>query len=262
MIKKGTSKQNIAIIVLSLLLLLSIIFGATYSYFNGVTGELISGTVTTATLKVEISGYDTDLKEEATFQLARDNNDENIVPGQPLTNTALRINNSSPVNTYMVVTYSLNIEGNNEAENPIDTTIMDAMNLKEAAVGDGWRKHSHTCKDGSTKLHTLVYLGNEIKGVSVNKGEGDGIFIASQRDENGNNYSLVLNYDCLVIPTSWGNEMQGKTISITFTAYVIQAEYLNTTYSGVVSTDLNNRTASIAAAVISEFNLDKTTQKV
>lgn len=253
MIKKGASKQNIAIIVLSVLLLLSIVFGTTYSYFNGASQDLISGTVTTATLTVSISGVD-ESGQTTPFELHTGS--DKVIPGQPLHNTRLQIKNESPVNTYMMVLYTLNII-DNDTDNPIDTSIMEVLDLQEEAVGDGWRKYDYACNNGTTKLCTLIYLGNKNAGATVASGEGDGIFIASTT--TGTNTSLVLHPDCIKIPTSWENEMQGKTISVSFTAYVVQSQALSDRYPDVKNDNINTRVSGIAKAIIEEFALDKTT---
>ena len=250
MIKKGASKQNIVIIVLSILLLLSIVFGTTYSYFNGASQDLISGTVTTATLTVSISGVD-ESGQTTPFELHTGS--DTVIPGQPLHNTRLQIKNESPVNTYMMVLYTLNII-NNDTDTPIDTSIMEVLDLQEDAVGDGWRKYDYTCKNGKTKLCTLIYLGNKVSGKTVASGEGDGIFLSSA----DKNTSLVLHPDCIKIPTSWENEMQGKTISVSFTAYVVQAQALSDMYPDVANDNLNTRVSAISKAIIEEFALDKT----
>lgn len=252
MIKKGASKQNIAIIVLSVLLVLSIIFGTTYSYFNGASQDLVSGTVTTATLSVSISGVD-ESGQTTPFELHTGS--DKVIPGQPLHNTRLQIKNESPVNTYMMVLYTLNII-NNDDDNPIDTSVMEVLDLKEDAVGDGWRKFDYTCNDTKTKLCTLVYLGNKKSGETVADGEGDGVFISSA--STGISTSLVLHPDCIKIPTSWENEMQGKTISVTFTAYVVQSVALHERYPDVGNEDLATRLQGISTAIIEEFALDRT----
>ncbi len=257
MIKKGASKQNIAIIVLSVLLLLSIVFGTTYSYFNGASQDLVSGTVTTATLTVTI--YSEDESGQTTpFELHTDGN--KVIPGQPLSNTKLQVRNDSPVDTYMMVLCKLNVYKENDDENgnkviddQFDTSAMEVLNIRPAAIGKCWRKYDYTCNDGKTKLCTLVFLGNQKAGASVADGTGDGIFIAG----TGSTTSLVLEADSLVVPTSWENEMQGKTISVTFTAYVLQAQALSARYPNIKNDD--TRLSGIAKAIIEEFALDKTT---
>ena len=258
--KKVTSKQNIAIIVLSILLLISIIFGVTYSYFNGRSNELTNtGNITMATLKVEISGYDETIGQTTDFSLHTDGT--KVVPGQPLSNTALQISNTSPVATYMAVVYSLKIITKDEEgkEVIIDApSEMEAMDIQNSSVGDGWRKQSYLCNDGTSRLNLLVYLG----GSDENKGRGYGIFPqAASAEEPGT--SLVLDGDCLKVPESWGNDMQGKTVTLTFTAYIIQADAISNKYPSIldgeeIEEDAKLRTEAIANMFVSEFALDTT----
>ena len=245
--KKVTSKQNIAIIVLAILLLISIGFGVTYSYFNGRSTELTNnGSVTLATLHVEINGYDTLENKTTEFSLHTDGSE--VVPGQPLSNTALQISNSSPVDTYMVVVYSLHI-----VDNPtnIDTTKMEAMDIQESSVGDGWRKQVYTCNDTETKINLLVYLGGE-------DGNGSGVFSKSV-DPTNPRTSLVLNSDCLKVPESWDNDMQGKTVTLSFTAYIIQAEAMKNVYPDIQNSDMLIRKNAISEMFVTEFAMDTTT---
>ena len=253
--KKVTSKQNIAIIVLSILLLISIGFGVTYSYFNGRSNELTNtGKVTMATLKVEINGVDETSGETTTFSLHTDGTE--VVPGQPLSNTALQISNSSPVATYMAVVYSLKIvtkddDGNETIVNA--PSELEAMDIQKASVGDGWRKQLLTARDEKSTINMLIYLGGS-------EGTGTGIFSAG--NTNSPNKSIVLDADCLKVPESWDNKMQGRTVTLTFTAYVIQADAISSKYPDILvsqTPDVEERTEAIAKMFVAEFNLDTTT---
>ncbi|MBQ8430478.1 MAG: hypothetical protein IJX26_00830 [Clostridia bacterium] len=256
MIKKTTSKQTIAIVVLTILLVLSIAFGATYSYFNGSSEGYISGNVVTATLDVALTGPD---GQASSFSLHTEGSE--VIPGQPLNNTALKVNNLSPVTTYMVVTFALGIQDNDTNVTTLD--YIDAMDFRtnNGVVGDGWRKYSHLCNDGVSKIHTLVYLGNNNKGSTVSKGMGDGVFQA-RPSADADNESLVFDADCLRVPKSWTNDMQGKTFIVMFKAYVIQSTALSENYPDIVNDDVLVRTAGIAKAVINEFTLDTTSTSI
>ena len=258
MVKKKTTKQNVAIIVLSILLLVSIAFGVTYSIFSGSSDELTSGSITTATLTVGIQAVPDDTlwkpedeywQNSSSFQL---HTAGNILPGQPLENTALQVGNTSPVPTYMVVIYTLEIS--NDTSDPDEESFiqadgtMDVMDLKADAVGSDWVKKVHICNDGASKIHSLVYLGNN--------GNGNGIFPAAVNNQAQT--SLALHAGSLKVPTSWQNDMQGKSIRVNFVAHVIQAEALSETYPDVVNQDANVRAEGILKSIITEFNLDNT----
>lgn len=253
MAKKGISKQNIAIIVLSILLLLSIVFGATYSYFNGSAENKIAGSITTATLKVDLSGPD--ISDSSSFSLHT--GDNSVVPGQALSNTELRIKVDSTINTYMLVTYSMTIyndKDKQEINTDIDPTVWDILDINPDAAGQNWQIYNHLCEDGKTKICSLVYMGDDLLGV-FNPNVSH--YPASKNIEN--NVSIVLQAGALRVPTPWTNDFQGKTIAVTFSAYVVQAEALEQAYPAIITSDPDDRREAIAQAIISEFGLDKTT---
>lgn len=255
MVKKRISKQNVIIIILSVLLLVSVGFGATYAYFSGSSKQLTSGYITTAVLHVNLSAIPDEDHQSDTFQLvAEPNNDDKlrdkVVPGQSLTNTALEIQNTSPVETYMMVVYKLAILG--KVPNAPDQTIPDASKIKaleltKDAVGDGWRMITHTCRDGSSLINALVYLGDN--------GTGNGVFTPKESIDECK--SLVLNADCLRVPSNWGNEMQGTKIQVTFTGYVLQSTGLDLNYKNELEVingpDAQARAEAIAKIMINEF---------
>lgn len=251
--KKKVSKQNIAIIVLSVLLLVSIGFGATYSYFNGRSDTLSSGSVTTATLNVSLhNGGDDDnpaSSDTAPFQL-HDSTDK-VVPGQPLINTALQLKNNSPTEVYAVVVYTLTYTDNKGVvhDNPIEVIPMD---LQKNTVGSGWRKATYEKEDGS-KIYALVHLGaKDLSGNNTTAGEGYGVLGANTATD-------VLGVNCLKIPETWNNDMQGATITLTFQAYIIQSTAVATQYPGIQDTDVETRKDNILSMFVAEFNLDTTT---
>lgn len=253
--KKVTSKQNIAIIVLSVLLLISIGFGATYSYFNGRSNTLTNnGKVTLATMTVDFTYEGKEAGKDSTTPFTLHSSGTRVVPGQPLSNIALAIDNKCPVDTYMVVVYSLHII-ETETINGEPTEVLKpapevvAMDIREESVGDGWRKNIKTCRDEKTLICMLVYMGDN--------GVGDGIFHTTDEDQK----SKVLDSECLKVPESWGNDMQGKTVTLTFTAYVIQAEAISNAYPNILPSKtpgVEERTDAIAQMFIDEFNLDTT----
>lgn len=247
MIKKGTSKQNVAIIVLIVLLLLSITFGATYSYFNGSTAPINSGQVTTAILHIDLVGSSGENNDMITISQNK------IVPGQPLSNTALTIYNYSEVSTYMMVIFTFTAE-KTETHEKVDTTNLDVLDISDGATKEGWVKTTYTCKDGVSKIYGVVYMGSSALGV---KGQGDGIISPKTA---GQEYSVleVLNADCLKAPSSWGNALQGCTLTFNFIAYAIQSEDIPYRFQEVDNEDANTRRLAIAEAIIELNGLDLT----
>ena len=256
------SKQNIAIIILSALLILSLGFGATYAYFSGSSDQLVSGYITTAVLNVELDPLDTlnNKLDKTSFELEM-NSKKNIIPGQPLSNTALQVTNTSPVPTYMMVVYTLQIleKLDNAPDKDIpDASKMEAMNIQEDAVGDGWRMVAHTCNDGSTIISSLVYLGDN--------GNGNGVCNAATTNPDGSVKgveSKVLSAGCLMVPPSWDNKMQGAKIRLTFTAYILQVEGLSINYPQLSGKNFNDLTGErkaevLADVMIKEHRIDTT----
>lgn len=258
MIKKGTSKQNIAIIVLIVLLLLSITFGATYSYFNGSTNQVTGGSITTAILRIDLAGeYDPSQIEIGSGRDGITILQGKIVPGQPLANTALSIYNYSEVATYMMVIFTFSAEKATTGE-VVDTKDLDVLDIQDGSTCDGWVKHTYTCNDGS-KMYGVVYMGNSESGEI---GKGDGVIPKWQdavTDPNAN-YSIlnVLTSDCLQAPTSWGNALQGCTLTFSFTAYAVQTEGMSEIYTGIVNENYDVRRSAIAKAIIELNGLDNT----
>ncbi len=253
MAKKGISKQNVAIIVLSILLLLSIVFGATYSYFNGSAENKIAGSITTATLKVELGG--SDFSDSSSFSLHT--GDSNVVPGQALYNTELRIKIDSSIKTYMMVTYTMTIYNDTdkrELNDEIDPTVWDILDINPDAAGQNWQIYNHLCEDGKTKICSLVYMGDDKLGVFDPNVPH---YPVSKNIDN--NVSIVLQAGALRVPTPWNNDFQGKTIAVTFSAYVVQATGLKDSYPSINTEDEDIRREAIAKAIIQEFDLDKTT---
>ena len=85
MIKKKSNAQNIIIIILCILLVVSIAFGVTYSYYNGKT-DLIKGTITTANLSIELHD-DKGITSE--FSISAPIDEMYMVPGNNLNNLEL-----------------------------------------------------------------------------------------------------------------------------------------------------------------------------
>lgn len=257
MIKKGTSKQNIAIIVLIVLLLLSITFGATYSYFNGSTNQVTGGSITTAILRIDLAGeYDPQQIEIGSGRDGVTILQGKVVPGQPLANTALSIYNYSEVSTYMMVIFTFTAQKATTGE-VVDTTGLDVLDIQEGSTCDGWVKHTHTCNDGS-KIYGVVYMGNDSETGEIGKGYG---VIPKWQDaitDPSANYSIlnVLTSDCLQAPKSWGTALMGCTLTFSFTAYAIQTESISDKYTGVVNENSDVRRSAIAKAILELNGLD------
>ena len=131
MIKKKSNGQSIVIVILCILLLISIGFGVTYSYYNGKT-NLVKGTITTANLSIELhddSGKTTEFSISAPF------GEEFLVPGNSLNNVELNIYNKCNKKTYMVVVYSLSAIKNDETKQDVTSQVTkQSLSKKERLI--------------------------------------------------------------------------------------------------------------------------------
>ena len=108
MVKKKVSGQTIAIIILAMLLLVSIVFGGVYAYYSARSSK-VYGNIVMANLKINLTSKleDGDQTGETGSSEIMISNNTDVVPGQPLTNTPLTIENLSSVPIYLVVVYQI-----------------------------------------------------------------------------------------------------------------------------------------------------------
>lgn len=206
MIKKKTSKQNVIIAILCILLIISIVFGFTYSYYNG-NSNLVKGTITTANLSIELHD---DTGKTSEFSISAPFGEEYLVPGNNLNNVELNIFNKSTRPTYMVVVYTLSAIKVDTGED-ISDLLKDspAISFQENAINrDVWTPIIYECEN-SNAIYTCL-VGNEI---FQGKGDSEGVYIN------------VLSENSIKLPgKEWGNVLQNCNVTISITAYAMQAE--------------------------------------
>lgn len=210
MVKKKSSKQTIVIIILCILLAISIAFGITYSFYNG-KSDLVSGTITTANLKLELKGSD---QSGNTTDFSISAPCDNLVPGNQLYNSALNIRNGSSVKTYMTVVCSLTASKNG-TDISDQLTNVPAIDFVLDKLPSAWAPITYKCKNVENTSYRCL--------VGINPFEGRGT-----QDWSVIN---VLQQNSLTLPgQEWKNELMGCDITISITAYAIQAE-------GIVESD-------------------------
>lgn len=235
--KKGkTNKQNIAIIILSVLLLISIAFGATYSYFNGKT-NLIQGSVTTATLSVELQDH-----TGSTTGFSLSTGTDKVIPGQGLANTSLYVQNNSAFPVYCAIKYYMEVydedeyryyEENQTGLKPNEKEIMEdvsALAFRPDAISNNWYIHKYQCVNETGNYQMLVCTEQIPRNSRV----------------------AALTGGALMVPYDWRNDMQNCRIIIHFQAFVIQADYLENVYPDIASSDLETKIKGIAEAIVTE----------
>ncbi len=242
MIKKKSNAQNVIIIVLCILLVVSIGFGVTYSYYNGRT-DLVKGTITTANLAVELDN-DTDFTK-AEFFLSTHIDDAIYAPGDELENAELNIYNKCKIETYMVIVYSLSAHKKGNVNDTVDVsnTPAVAFNLNNVNTTD-WAPIEYVCQNTQATYTCLV-------GKNIFPG-----WTASSTEPYGKKIG-VIEYRALKIPgEKWGNELQGCSVTISVRAYAIQATGLDPKYDKVNSFDESVRINAIANAVLEICKVD------
>lgn len=245
MTKKKSNSQNIVIVILSILLLISIAFGITYSYYNG-KSNLIKGTVTTANLSIRLYGQ-SEFGQTSEFSISAPFGEEFLVPGNKLNNVELNLINKCTQATYMVVVYSLSAFKNDATkENVTDRlTNMPAISFKTNSVNTNvWKPISYKCENVDSTLTCLVGLNpfdpiTSSDGTSIN----------------------ILQPNSIEIPTEWDNVLQNCCVTISVIAYAIQSNYLAEKYRNPImaaeeDNDMYAKAQAIARATLQICQVD------
>ena len=246
MIKKKSNSQNIVIIILSILLLISIAFGVTYSYYNG-KSNLIKGTITTANLSIRLFGQN-DFGQTSEFSISAPFGEEFLVPGNKLNNVELNLINKCSQSTYMVVVYSLSAFKNDETKEEVSDrlTNMPAISFKDNSVDlEIWKPISYRCENINSTLTCLVGI-NPFAPTTTS----DGSLIN------------ILRPNSIEIPGEWDNALQNCCVTISVVTYAIQSDYLPEEYRDPIlnaegSNDLEAKAQAIAKATLQICQIDK-----
>lgn len=210
MIKKNRG-QSIIIVVLSVLLLTSIGFGVTYSYYNGKT-NLVKGSITTANLSIALHGEQ--FGQTTEFSISAPINESFLVPGNGLYNLKLNLYNQCNNDTYMVVVYSLSAIKTMEDKSKVDIssqlTNTPAIGFQENAFDTKkWKSITYTCENLTNTSYTCLVGLNTFSGRELNT---DGYYIN------------VLQENKIKIPEQWTNLLQNCDVTISIMAYAVQAD--------------------------------------
>lgn len=239
MIKKKSNVQNLVIIILCVLLLISIGFGVTYSYYNG-KSNLVKGTITTANLSIGLQGQN-EFGQTTEFSISAPFGEEFLVPGNNLNNVELNLINKCNQNTYMVVLYSLSAFKTDTKENVTPQLAnMPAISFQEDTIDiNVWKPITYQCDNKDASYTCLVGI-NPFDPKTSNDG-----------------YSInVLKPNSIQIPTAWNDVLQNCSVTISVTAYAIQADNVEIDYPDVNNSDLDIRAHGIAEATLKICKVD------
>lgn len=207
MVKKRFSGQTIAIIILTALLLLTIGFGGVYAYHSA-RSKKITGKIVMANLKISMEAGGSD-KSEVVIS-----NGTNIVPGQPLENSALTIQNLSEIDVYLIVVYEIYAEKEDETKvyDDFDGSVID---IDVEYINSKNSDYSSNAGVQNTNWIDYVFYGEEenkyyrclVSTKSYGKTTDDPI--------------TVIGENAMSLSGCMGNTYQGTNITLTFQAYAI-----------------------------------------
>lgn len=245
MIKRKSNMQNVIIIILCILLLISIGFGVTYSYYNG-KSNLVKGTITTANLSINLSAED-EFGQTTEFSISAPFGEEFLVPGNNLNNVELNLLNKCNQETYMVVVYSLSAFKNDSSKADVTDQLrnMPAISFQENTIDTSvWMPITYNCSSINASYTCLVGI-NPFE----SKGQTDG------RQIN------VLKPNSIKIPEQWNDTLQNCSVTISVTAYAIQSKNLGAEYAGPIldaqeANDMNAKAQAIAKATLEICKVD------
>ncbi len=261
MVKKRVSGQTIAIIILAMLLLVSIVFGGVYAYYSARSSK-VYGNIVMANLKINLTSKleDGDTGETGSSEIMISNNTD-VVPGQPLTNTPLTIENLSSVPIYIVVVYKIDafeLDENRQIKKDElgnDVRVNDEFINAVMGITFTFEENGSKIKEQVEYVNPLYPDANSKKNPTRTEWI-DFVYKAKDTDENATKvvvkkatettpeesfrayrclvskveFAKTTNEDIVVIPENglslsgaMGNEFQRSTIKFTLQAYAIAA---------------------------------------
>ena len=242
MVKKRVSGQTIAIIVLILLLICAITFGAVYAFYSTSTKK-VSGTIVMANLYIDFN--EDDLKTVSGQSQILISNMNQVVPNESLGNSPLRIVNESTAEIYIAVLYKVERVYNNGDKEKIDyyyerkcddkgEYIFDeetgdyvykldesgqkkpigVIDIGQGSAGNRWTDFVFDTRD-YVEYATDNYAGNDNYIIRS--------FVTTEPVGSDEGMVTVIGPGDLKLHWQVGNEYQNKSISFTFQAHAIGA---------------------------------------
>lgn len=201
MVKKRMSGQTIAIIILSILLLLTACFGGVYAYYSTNTSK-VSGKIVMANLNIRLQAG---VGESASSEILVSNGV--FVPGQNLENTPLVVVNESNTPIYLSIVYKVNAS-DLETGKPLES-YDDTKPLIDIGIDDSsdWYDYLFVSENN---------LGEEVRMRCL-------MTKTPQYSTESNSLITVIEENALSLPKTWGNEFQNMQISFLFQAFAIGA---------------------------------------
>ena len=217
MIKKKLSGQTITIIVLTILLVLTIGFGGVYAYQTA-RSKKVSGKIIMANLKIEMGCGDKSVTVIS--------NASNIVPGQPLENSPLTIENKSLIDVYLIVVYEMKTEKIKAEDDDSEREyIEDEFKTPVIDIGVQYINSLNNDYNSSSRVSNTGWIDYVFKG--NNENEYYRCLVSTKphgETKEGDAPITVIEEDKMSISGYVGNNYQGTNIELTFQAYAIGSE--------------------------------------
>ncbi len=224
--RRKLSGQTVTIVILSILLLCTVVFGGVYAYYSSASNRL-TGKIIMANLKISMSGNSGD---SSSSEILVTNG--YVVPGQSLENTALTITNKSNTSIYIVVLYSVrakDINDDTETEIKLDKPLIETGNSV------AWYDYHFKYEAGDERNEFRCLVSS----VAIPEIEENITVIAQNQ---------------LRLHASLGNEFQSKSISMKFQAYAIASNSFNDIITN--NTTMEERAGIIVNAIYEAFDHD------
>lgn len=247
MVKRKVSGQTIAIIILSVMLISAIAFGGVYAFYT-TRSNRVSGTITMARLNIYMDGGSDKLDPSGISALVITNKD-NIVPGQSLGNSPLTIMNWSTVNVYLVVAYKIeatkdNVKVVDKHKEPvlglgieyINSIFKSSSTNKEYDSSDPsnaqWIDYVFRSSNDKDEYASDIQLDDQNMCKGYRCLVSTVAFTPTQEGAEG---IKAIGKDALALSRFMGNGYQSSSLTLTFQAYAIAEESINSQVTNLTS---------------------------
>lgn len=252
MTKKKVTSQTTIIIVLSILLCATLVFGGVYAYYSTATNKIL-GQITMANLNIKVEpGAAEDSSEY--FVTAT-----NVVPGQSLRNDdPLNIINNSNTNIYLAVVYSLEVTFVNHLPEYSSGSVNEnppAVNPEEDTPDLSSPLINVNNPEWKDCLFEYEYEdGTIFKFRYLMKVDDNGVKEIGSDEET----ITVVESEHLALHQSMGNNYQSAKIILSFKAFAIGSQEMALQESVNKETTVEGKCNAVMNAIFMAFNRDTT----
>ncbi|MBO5954962.1 MAG: hypothetical protein J6Q13_03245 [Clostridia bacterium] len=236
MVKKKFSGQTIAIIILAIMLILAIGFGGVYAFYTARSNQVI-GKVQLATLSIRLDPTnDPEGSTESEESQIAISNYVNVVPGQALENTPLKVlNESESINIYLAVVYKIDATVEETKDGQKVTRVIEDK-FEESVLGLGYEYINSIHPEKSSKKWLEYETWVDYVFDAPEEDTQYRVLVSMQAfeptvfDKEGKPIEkqiTVIAENQLSLSGAMGDDYQGASISFTFQAFAIPEASFN-----------------------------------